>query len=124
MSIIAVTLVAIAGVLSGLAVGTVFGFSLASHKDVMSGFRPSKANRFIQWLARPSREFTSSESLLFLLFMLVWLAVFFVLCAVPVLVAVKLDGEGSPLIAFSLVVFVVAAYLGRQIGRRLWLQVL
>ena len=124
MFIISAILVTCVGIVSGFVVGTVFGFSLASRQEVMPGFRPSNANRLIQWLARPIREFSSGESILFFLLILVWLAIFFLLCAIPVFLAMKLDGDGSPLIAFSLAVFLIAGYVGRHIGKRLWLRVL
>ena len=61
--------VALASVLSGVAIGTVFGFGLASHSQVMAGFRPANANRFVRWLTRPTREFGRVDLVLFLVLM-------------------------------------------------------
>ena len=77
MDILHVILTALSGIVAGGIVGIVFGFSMASHADVMRGVRPATSNRLILFVARPTSEFRSWESVVFLLLMLVWLAVFF-----------------------------------------------
>jgi hypothetical protein len=116
--------VTIAGLVSGGIVGTVFGFGLASHKDVLAGIRPTRANRFIRWLARPSREFTSSETLIALILILVWIGVFLFLCAVPIVVATMVSGEGSSLGVYGFGVFVVTGLLAKYVGAELWQRVI
>jgi hypothetical protein len=112
--------VALASVLSGITVGTVFGFGLASHRQIMAGSRPTNANRFIRWLARPTREFGGADLALFLLLMAGWLVLFFTLCAIPVAAAGHFADSDTPLVKFAVFAFVAVAYFSRQIGARLW----
>jgi hypothetical protein len=123
-SMFAATAVTIAGLLSGGIVGIVFGFGLASHKDVLAGIRPTKANRFIQWLARPSKELTSSETLIAFVLVLVWVGSFFFLCAVPIIVAAKIAGEASWLRVYGFGVFLITGLLAKYLGARLWQRVI
>ena len=112
--------VALASVLSGLAVGAVFGFGLASHHQVMAGFRPTNTNRFVRWLARPTREFGKVDLALFLLLMAVWLVVFFALCAIPIVAAAHFAEPDTLLVNFAVFGFVAVAYFSRRIGAMLW----
>jgi hypothetical protein len=112
--------VALASVISGVAVGTVFGFGLASHKQVAAGFRPRHANRFVRWLARPTREFGPADLALFLLLMAGWLIMFFVLCAIPVVAAAHFAEPDTPMVKFAVFAFAGVAYFSRRIGATLW----
>ena len=116
--------VATTGLVVGCLIGTIFGFSLASHYDVLAGRRPTASNRFLRWLCRPTREYGLIEGILFVLLMLAWLVVFFALCAIPVAVAAKIDGDDSSLIGVAIVSFVAASYFARGLGRKLWQRVL
>lgn len=112
--------VVLIGLLSGGILGLVLGFSAASHRDVLSGFRPNTNNRFILFLARPTSEFTGLESALFLLLMLLWLAVFFGLCALPAIAAAKLEGDGPPLLLVAYGFAFGAWWLGQRVGAQAW----
>ena len=116
--------VVITGLAVGCLIGIIFGFSLASHYDVLAGRRPTTSNRFLRWLCRPTREFGLIEGILFVMLMLAWLAAFFALCAIPVVVAAKIDGEDSSLIGIAIVSFVGSSYFARGLGRKLWQRVL
>ena len=124
MTLITVIAVTATAALCGVLLGTVFGFSVASHHDVMAGFRPAKANRFVRWLARPTREFSGLDALLFLLVMVVWLIAFVLLCGAPFVLAAKLSGDNSQLMGVALAALAIASYCGRLIGRNLWARVL
>jgi hypothetical protein len=112
------------GLAVGSVIGTIFGFSLASHHDVLAGRRPNTSNRFLKWICRPTREFGLGESLLFLLLMLLWVVVFFAFFAIPVVVAVKIDGEDSSLMGVAIATCVAASFFARHIGSKLWQRLL
>jgi hypothetical protein len=124
MSAFSVAAVVVSGFAVGGVIGTIFGFSLASHYDVMAGKRPTTSNRFLRWICRPTREFGVVEGLFFVLLILAWMVMFFALFAVPVLVAIKLDGEDSPLMGVAVASVVAASYFARHLGRKLWQRVL
>lgn len=107
-------------IVAGGAIGTIFGFSLASHHDVLRGIRPHTKNRVILFLARPTSEFSSLESVLFFFLMLVWLAVFFALCAVPAIVSSQFLAENGLPIEVVYGVFVLIVWLGQKFGAHAW----
>ena len=109
-----------AGIAAGGAIGTILGFSMASHYDVLRGVRPNTKSRLILFLARPTSEFTSLESVLFLFLMLVWIAVFFGLCAVPAIVSSQFSEEKMLSIEMVYAAFVLAAWFGRKFGAHAW----
>ena len=121
LTTIAVTATA---VLCGALVGAIFGFSIASHDDVMAGFRRSKANRFVRWLSRPTREFTGLDALLAVFVMVLWLLAFVLLCGAPFVLAAKLGGERPQLMGIALAALAIASWFGRVIGRNVWARVL
>src|SRR4051812_27675284 len=106
MYALSVAAVVVAGVLAGGVIGTIFGFSLASHKYVLAGYRPMNANRFIRWIARPTSEFNRGEGIIFMVLMLMWIVVFFALCVAPFVVAGKLQGDDSLLQLVAMVALV------------------
>lgn len=120
MNILGASLVALSSLAAGGIVGFVFGFSLASHADVLRGVRPATTNRLVLFLARPTSEFRLLESLLFLILMGTWLAVFFALCAVPAVVAGRFLGDAELLMPVGYVLFVVAGWFGRRFGKHVW----
>jgi hypothetical protein len=112
--------VALIGILSGGALGIVLGFSVASHRDVLSGIRPNTRNRLILFLARPTSEMRGFETVLFLILMLLWLVVFFGLCALPAVAAGRFEGDGPPLFLVAYGFAVGAWWLGQRIGIQAW----
>jgi hypothetical protein len=124
MYALSIAIVAAIGSASGLLIGIVFGFGVASHYDVLAGARPRTENRFLRWICRPTRELSVLEGILFVLLMLGWLVVFFALCALPILVAAKLGDEDPLLFALAMGTFVSASFFARTLGRKLWLRVL
>ena len=120
MSVLPAFLVALCGVGAGALVGVVFGFSIASHADVLRGVRPNTTNRLILFLARPTSEFGLFGGILFVVLMLAWLAVFFGLCALPAIAAQRLTGDGPPLVLVAYGFFAVATWLGRRFGAHAW----
>ena len=123
MYAVSTAVVILSGIVAGGIVGTVMGFSIASHKDVMSKFTPTTQNRLIRWLARPTRDLNFGEGVLFVLLILTWLVVFFVLCGVPFVVAGKLQEGDSTLQAVAMATLLIAWYVGDRLGRRLWSRV-
>ena len=120
MSAMATCLVVLCGLVSGALVGTVFGFSLASHADVLRGIRPNTTNRLILFLARPTRELSLVGGAVFVGVMCVWLIVLFGLCALPAIASQHLSGDGPPLILFAYGAFALASWLGRRFGAHAW----
>lgn len=116
--------VALIGLLSGGVLGAFLGFSGASHRDVLSGFRPNTKNRLVLFLARPTSEMRGLESVFFLVLMLCWLVVFFGLCALPAFAAERFSGEGSSLILLAYGFAFVAWWLGRRAGAQVWSKML
>lgn len=124
MLFLSILLSSLVAVITGGAIGIIFGFSLASQQDVLSGYRPNTTNRFLLFVCRPTSEFSAFESILFFFLIIGWLGLFVLLCAAPAIVAVRLDGEGTPAMTLSLLVFFVASYLARNIGKNLWLRLI
>lgn len=120
MNILGATLVSVASLAAGGIVGFVFGFSLASHADVLRGVRPATTNRLVLFLARPTSEFRLLESLLFLILMGTWLAIFFALCAVPAIIADRFLDDTELLMPVAYVLFVAAGWLGNRFGKHVW----
>jgi hypothetical protein len=120
MNILGASLVSLSSLAAGGIVGFVFGFSLASHADVLRGVRPATTNRLVLFLARPTSEFRLHESLLFLILMGTWLAVFFALCAVPAIVAGRFLPDTELLMPVGYLLFVAAGWLGRRFGKHVW----
>lgn len=117
---IAAILVALVGFFAGGCLGVVLGFSVASHKDVLQGVRPTTTNRLILFLARPTREMKFLEAIVFLLLMLVWLAVFFGLVAAPAIASTRLSGDSPPLILLAYGCAAVAWWVGQKFGAHAW----
>lgn len=120
MHVLEIGAVFITAIAVGAVGGIVFGFSLASHPDIMAGRRPNTSSRFLRWICRPTREFGFAEGVLFVLLMLTWIVVFVALLAVPVLLAAKVDGDNSPLVVIAMATAVGVSFFARSIGRRLW----
>jgi hypothetical protein len=120
MRVLPAFLVALCGVSAGVLVGVVFGFSMASHTDVLRGVRPITTNRLILFLARPTREFGPFGGILFVALMLAWLAISFGLCALPAIAAQRLTGDGPPLVLVAYGFFAVATWLGWRFGAHAW----
>lgn len=120
MNILGTTLVLVSSLAAGGIIGFVFGFSLASHTDVLRGVRPATTNRLVLFLARPTSEFRLLEALLFLILMGTWLAVFFALCAVPAIVAGRFLDETEFLMPIGYVLFIAAGWLGQRFGKHVW----
>ena len=113
-------LVAAIGLFAGGVLGTVLGFSVASHKDVLRGVRPTTKNRLIVFLARLTAEMNPKEGAVFILLMLVWLAVFFALVLLPGVAADRLSGDGPPLILLAYACTAGAWWLGQKFGAHAW----
>jgi hypothetical protein len=120
MNILGATLVSIASLAAGGIVGFVFGFSLASHADVLRGVRPATTNRLVLFLARPTSELRLLESLLLLVLIGAWLVVFFALCAVPAVVAGRFLDDAELLTPVGYILFMSAGWLGRRFGKHVW----
>jgi hypothetical protein len=120
MSAVPLTVVVLASSLSGAALGTIFGFVLASHRDVLAWIRPTRSNTFVRWLARPTSEASLRDGLLYLLLLLVWLVVFFALCAVPIAAAAQFADPGSTFVKVAGFLFLGVAFISRRLGARLW----
>lgn len=120
MDAISAILQIFSAVIAGGVIGVIFGFSIASHNDVLRGVRPLTQNRFILFLARPTSEFSFFEGVLFFALILAWLVAFFAICAVPAFVSSKMSNGG--LIAAEIVyaIFVLAGWLGRKFGAHIW----
>lgn len=113
-------LVSLIGLLAGGALGVVFGFSAASHKDVLRGVRPTTTNRLIVFLARPTAEMSFKEGIIFFFLIALWLVVFFGLVLVPGLASERLSGDGPPLILLAYGCSAVAWWLGQKFGAHAW----
>ena len=124
MLILSIVISSIVAVITGGCLGIIFGFSLASHKDVLAGFRPNTKNRFLLFICRPASELSSIETVLFFFLIFGWFALFAFFCAAPAIVAVRLDGEGTPAMTISLTVLCVVSYVTRNIGKNLWLRLI
>src|SRR6266542_5974167 len=120
MDAVPLAVTVLASIVSGVAIGAVFGFSLASHRDVLAGVRPTHSNRFVRWLARPTRDLNLRDGILYLLVLIVWLVVFFALCAIPVAVAAQFAEPDSLLVKAAVFVFIGVAHFSRQVGANLW----
>ena len=112
----------LAGGVAGATIGTIFGFALAGHRDVLAGLMHKPSNPFIAFVARRSSEFSSLESLAYLAILLIWCAVFFALCALPVLVAQWLVLPEGWWLPVAYLVATVVCLLSYPIGKRLWLR--
>ncbi|MCA0175792.1 MAG: hypothetical protein LCH73_05820 [Proteobacteria bacterium] len=110
----------IVGLLAGGVLGVVLGFSVASHKDVLRGVRPTTKNRLIVFLARPTAEMSFKEGIVFFFLIVVWLAVFFALVLLPGIASERLSGDGPPLILLAYGCTAVAWWLGQKFGAHAW----
>lgn len=124
MLILSIVVSSIVAVITGGFLGIIYGFGQASHQDVLVGFRPNTNNRFLLFFCRPTSEFSFIEAILFFLLIIGWLVLFILLCAAPIVVASRLSGEENIAINISLVVFFVAAYVTRNIGKNLWFRLI
>ena len=122
MSELLAVLPVIAGGIAGAITGTIFGFALASHRDVLVGLMRKPSNRFIAFVARPSSEFSSFESLAYLALLLIWCIVLLALCALPILVAQLLVLPAGWWLPGAYVTAFLAYSLSFPIGKRLWLR--
>lgn len=113
-------LVGLIGLLAGGCLGVVLGFSVASHKDVLRGVRPTTKNQLILFLARPTREMKGAEAIGFLLLMLVWVALFFALVLAPGIASTRLSGDGPPLLPLAYGCTAVAWWVGQKFGAHAW----
>lgn len=112
--------VGLVSLICGGILGITLGFSAASHRDVMSGFKPKTNNHFILFLVRPTSEMRGLEAIAFLILMLVWVVAFFALAALPAVVSQKLTGDGPPLIVPAYIFAAVAWWVGGRLGARAW----
>lgn len=67
-----------------LIVGFVVGFVTTSHHYVLAGYRPKTSNKLILFLARPTRDITGFQKLIYALAMIIWVPIFFTLIALPI----------------------------------------
>lgn len=118
MGILNALLATLAGVVAGAIIGVVFGFSLASHSDVLRGVRPNTTSRLILFLARPTRELNLFEIVVFVLVMLLWVVVLFGLILFPAIAAQRLAGDGMPLAPVAYASFAIAAWFGWRFSAR------
>jgi hypothetical protein len=105
-------------VVCGGAIGFVLGFAMAGHRSVLSGFRMKTRNRLFELFARPSSELTSGETLALFALIVAWVAIFVGLCAVPFVVAGKLQLEGA--VPILTIVALAAAYVLAKVGKGIW----
>lgn len=112
--------IATVGLLAGGVLGVVLGFSVASHKDVLRGVRPTTKNRLILFLARPTAEMNFGEGIIFLLLMLLWLAVFFGLILLPAIASERLSGDSPNLILLAYGCSALSWWLGQKFGAHAW----
>jgi len=120
MSILNVVLAVMVGIFSGAVVGTVFGFSAASHVDVLRGVRPNTTNRLILFLARPTSELGVLEAVIFIVLMCAWLAAFFGLCALPAIAAHYFSLDAATMGSLVYGLFIIAALAGKRFGAHAW----
>lgn len=124
MFAISVGISIIVGVSAGSALGIIWGFCMAGHRDVLSGFSPRTNNRFLLFVCRLTNNLNFMDAIGFLVLICTWLVLFILLVAAPIVVASKLDGENSVLVVCSMAAFFVTSYLARGIGERLWVRLL
>jgi hypothetical protein len=124
MLIVAAVLGILVGGVSGTVMGVVYGFCMASHRDVLAGFKPKTNNKLLLLVCRPTRELGSGATLVLFGLVCLWLVVFVLLVAAPIVTVSKLAGDNSSLTAGSMAVFFLAAFLARTAGQRLWSRLL
>ena len=113
-------LIALCSVMAGGLLGTVLGFSFASHPDVMRGVRPRTRNRFLLLICRPTASLSLPELAFFLAMLAVWLVIFFALCSVPALAAKGMGNGSRPSLYTGYALFIVAWWLAHFVGARIW----
>ncbi len=121
MSLVNLTIAVLSTIFAGTIVGFVQGFAMAGHRAVLSGARPTTANRIFRLFTRPSAELSSTETLIVFSFVILWLGVFIGLCALPFVLASKLHLDGITL--YLMGAFVVAGIIAVRMGRAAWRRV-
>lgn len=111
----------IVSLMAGGIVGFVTGFSLAAHPDIQRGVRPHTTNRLLSFMCRETKELNLAEGLVLLLLLLGWLVLFFALCALPAVVAVRLGDGSDRLFMAGYPSFAIAWWLLRNLGARAWI---
>ena len=115
-----IAVIAISGILY-LILGTILGFALSSHKDVLAGYRPNTNNRLILFLARPTQNIRGIEKVIFVIGMLLWFPVFIGLVAAPIVLASKYAPDSEQLIFLMLI---PCAIVGKLYGSYKWRKLL
>jgi len=120
MLILSIVVSSLVAVITGSCLGIISGFSIASQKDVLAGFRPNTNNRFLLFVCRPTSELTFVDAILFVLLLVTWLALFVILIVAPAIVALQIDQENELAVRVSLVIVAVFIFISRNIGKNLW----
>lgn len=120
MDALSAVLQIISALFAGGIIGGIFGFSVASHNDVLRGVRPHTESRLIHFLARPTSEFSLFEGALLFVIILVWLVIFCALCALPAIVYSRTSNNGLITVEIVYTIFVLAGLLGRKFGGHVW----
>ena len=100
-----------------LIVGFVVGFVTTSHHYVLAGYRPKTSNKLILFLARPTRDITGFQKLIYALAMIIWVPIFFTLIALPIILSGKYASEMTTYILIGLIPI---GFVGKLIGAKKW----
>ena len=106
--------------LSGTVVGSVFGFSMAGHTQVLEGREFYPRNKVMRFFVTAPKDRTAVQNLIYFILMVSWFFVFVGLVALPFLINEKLGPFQTWVSSGLIIVFIISLLFGKLVGRQLW----
>jgi hypothetical protein len=106
----------------GMPLGFTLGFAFVAHQRVRAGWRPRTRNRFLLMFFGCAEPRTSREMLHFWAGTFGLVATFFLVSALPFMVALALPGDSRSLGAPIAAAFAFAGLIGQSFGAKLCLR--
>ena len=113
---------AISAMASGMPLGFTLGFAFVAHQRVRAGWRPRTRNRFLLMFFGCTEPRNTRELLYFWAGTLSLVTSFFLVTALPFVVALALPGDARGLGAPIAAAFAVAGLVGQSFGAKLCLR--